>query len=531
VINNSEDRYIKGLDGITYKICPSEKIPNDDPNLPSYCCDQYRKHKPALDLIADVFCGDVKRHLPQWSREPKAAYDARVKRTLFHNVFKPIVSGFPGFLSHLSNKESLYEKLLECENNIDLQGNSLESFQWQVDLAVLRDGCVGVIVDMPSVESEGDEERPSDDVMRAYLVMVDRRDILSWEESVDDGNSCFERVTIRRCIERPVGLYGSEQITTFKSLFDDGSYRTEVICLVQTGRGEECISVVIELGQSTLQEVPLIVYSATDINPLCAEPPLLNLAEKNLSHYNLWSEMRDIIHKLNIPVLVRKGAINSNQDTPPPITIGSNTAIDLVKDGDAFFISPNDAVLTTDRAELDSLMEAMIEDSLRFLSGSSGTQKTATETLLSSSQIRATMSGIARLKVSYLQTVNKKWARYYGVEIDQCEISVNDDLLKLPIDPQSLSALSSMVTSGQLSTITMLEILSEGLRLPDGVTPAQEVQRIAAQQKLQQRRARDELAYQSQLTAQVNDQVNQKSTNNEVKTNGNSGNGKNQNGK
>jgi hypothetical protein len=261
---------------------------------------------------------------------------------------------------------------------------------------------------------------------------------------------------------------------------------------------------VIELGQSTLREVPLVVYSATDIYPLCAEPPLLNLAQKNLAHFELYAEYRDIIQKLNIPVLVRKGAINSNQDTPPPIAIGSNTAIDLTKDGDAKFISPNDSVLTTDRAELDSLLQSMNEDSLRFLSGSSGTTKTATEALLSSSQIQATMAGIARLKTSFLQEMNRKWAAYYGVIVDHCDISVNQDLLKLPIDAQTLSALSGMVTANQLSVITLLEIMKDGLRLPDGVKPAQEVQRIAAQMKLQQRRARDELTYQRQLTAQVN---------------------------
>jgi hypothetical protein len=112
--------------------------------------------------------------------------------------------------------------------------------------------------------------------------------------------------------------------------------------------------------------------------------------------------------------------------------------------------------------------------------------------------------------------------------IDHCEIGINTDLLKLPIDPQSLTALSSMVEKNQLSVITLLEIMAEGLRLPDGVIPAQEVQRIAAQQKLQQRRARDELAYQSQLTAQVNDQL---TNDKQVPKNGNSGNGKNQSAK
>ncbi|WP_214671898.1 hypothetical protein, partial [Escherichia coli] len=79
------------------------------------------------------------------------------------------------------------------------------------------------------------------------------------------------------------------------------------------------------------------------------------------------------------------------------------------------------------------------------------TTKTATEALLSSSQIQATMAGIARLKTSFLQSVNKKWAAYYGVTVDQCDISVNTDLLKLPISSDTLNALSAMAEKNQLS--------------------------------------------------------------------------------
>lgn len=511
--------YITDVYGVSHLVCPADRIPTDDPDLPSYLCSDYRANAEKLDLVRKVFNDEVSCFLPRWNREPMGAYKDRVERTKYvaNNAYKAIVSGFPGLLSSLDNKENLYEKLLENEENIDLRGNSLHSVVWQIDLDVIDSGCVGVLVEMPQVDPDDD----SSDEPRGYLVPVDRRDILSWN-LVSDGCGVFERVTIRRCIERPVGLYGTETITTFRTFFDDGSWRSEVICLVKKGQGEEYISVLVDYGESTLKEVPLVIYSATSTNPLTTPPPLYNVAKLNVGLYQLLSEARDIIHKLNLPVAVREGAINNAGETPPPMILGSNTGIDVVKGGKFYFVSPDSSVLETDREEMATILQAMQDESLRFLSGSSGTQKTATEALLSSSQIQATMAGIARLKTSFLQEINRKWAAYYGVEIDHCDISVNQDLLKLPIDAQTLSALSGMVSADQLSVITLLEVMKEGLRLPDGVIPSLEIKRIAAQQTLRHKQARDDLAYQSQLNSQVNQQNNQQQN-----SNGNFGNNQN----
>ena len=133
------------------------------------------------------------------------------------------------------------------------------------------------------------------------------------------------------------------------------------------------------------------------------------------------------------------------------------------------------------------------------------------------------MAGIARLKVSYLQQLNRKWALYYGVTVDQCDISVNQDLLKLPLSSDTLNALSTMAEKNQLSTITLLEMMKEGLIMPEGVNPALEIKRISAQEKLQHKKARDALEYQQRMTAQVNDQLN---NDKQVQKNGNFGNGK-----
>lgn len=484
------------VDGVQYNVCPEDKIPTDDADLPSYQCEEYRELKADLDLIEAIFeeeLDDVSSYLYQWSHEPKKAYETRKKNTLFHNYFGPIVNGFPGFLSKLRNVDTLYESILEHQDNVDLQGNSLNSFMWQTDRMCIRDGMVGLRLDMPRlprdetgnviVKTEADRKLLQG--VRPYLVLVDRRNILSWDTHIVSGKMVLERVTVRECVYIPNGLFGSTEIYQYRTSFSDGSYVVHILTIDE--RTNDVQAVIVDAGESSLKEQSLMLYSATDIYPLEAKPPLLNVARKNIAYYQLYSEYRQIIQKLNTPVPVRKGVVMAgSSEPPPPMILGANTGIDVPKDGDFKFESPDGSVLATDEKELANIAQSMYEDSLRFLSGST-TIKTATEALLSSSQAQATMSGIATLKESLLQELNRKWAAYYNVVVDRCNIKVNQDLLKLPLSAPELTSLSKMCSEGQLSIITLLELMAEGLRLPEGIKPAQEVQRIAAQKRKEQK--------------------------------------------
>jgi hypothetical protein len=46
-----------------------------------------------------------------------------------------------------------------------------------------------------------------------------------------------------------------------------------------------------------------------------------------------------------------------------------------------------------------------------------------------------------------------------------------------------------MVTDGQLSVITLLELMKEGKRLPAQINPSKEVQRLSAQLRLREKQS------------------------------------------
>lgn len=504
------DKFVT-IQGISYKLAPETKIPNDDPSLPSYQGDDLRDRSGELEFILDMFIGakrwagvaglkdegKAKNYIPPWSREPKEEYPKRVKRTLFHNFFAPAVKGFPGFLSDIRNVETLYPGIVENISDVDLQGNNLTSFLWQADLKVIRDGFCGVLVDMPRiprdakgnklVRSLADQKKVN---ARPYLVLIDRRDIMSVSESFVNGKRQTERITIKEYVNQTLGDFGSEVITRYKTFWSDGRYLVQVLI----ERDDKVVAVTVEEGYSDLKMVPIVLYSATDICPLDAEPPLLNLAEKNRAYYELYSEYREIIHKMNTPVPVRIGVMMpGGGDDLPDMVFGANTGIDVPQGGDFKFAELSGNVLATDRAELTALEVAMNSDSLKFLSGG-GVEKTATEAVLESSQLQATLSGIATLKESAIEQIASVWAGYYGKPEQGGRCQVNQDLLKMPLNAVEIQALSSLATQSQISVITLLELLKEGKRLPDSVKPSQEIQRLAAQFKLRIKQQKEAMA-------------------------------------
>lgn len=532
----AKDQFIE-ISGLRYKLAPEHKIKTNDPSLPSYQMASLADNNDRLEFVLDMFIGksrwvspyevkDVSKtenYLPQWSREPDDEYHKRVKRTLFHNFFAPAVKGFPGFLSGIQDTDKLYQGIRDNINDIDLQGNNLVSFLWQADLNVIRDGFCGILVDMPRIPRNEKGQKivrtladQKSIKIRPYLGLIDRRNILWVSSEYINGQIEIVEITIREYVDS--GKRGENKICRYKTFYSDGSYKIEVLIDVD----DEVLAVIVDEGVSDLKEVPIVLYSATDINPLEADPPLENVAEKNQAYYELYSEYREIIHKMNTPVPVRIGLMmpgGMNHADLPPMVFGANTGIDVPQGGDFKFAELNGNVLDTDRKELDSLELAMNQDSLRFLSGNTN-DRTAAEVRLDSSQTQATLSGIATLKESAIQQVAEKWAGFYGKRDKGGYCTVNRDLLDMPLTEGEMNALSNLAAQNHISVITLLEILRQGKRLPKGVNPSQEIRRLEAQFKLRVKQQQQVLGQQKTLEL--------KQTSNQKDNNNGNGNGKNQ---
>lgn len=415
--------------------------PSIDPTLPSFLHSNYVEVQDELDLVWNVWSdlkGCKKQYLPREQAEPDRAYRNRLERTHFDNRFTPAIKGHAGLLSEFTLTDEVPDSIVTHEKDIDGQGNDLTTFFTEADEMVIRDGGCAILVEYP----------PEDDLIvsnrdlieagrRPYLVLIDRRDILNWSVEYRNGKPFINRVTIRIVQQVDDGEFGTRQQVLYRVL-RPGNWQTWEILK----SGQKWTKRLVDEGVTSLDRVPIVWYSISESKLFQGKPPFLNLARLNIEHLQKRSSLNECLHKINLPVPVRKGAkpIQAQMPGQPPqmprLTIGPNSVVDIPENGDFYFAEPTGNAIAASQADIEKLEKAMDRVSLSFLSGSE-TAKTATEVVLDTAQTQATLKGMATRKESASQQVFEIWIDYTG-EPTSGSLDVNESVLQIPPTPQDI---------------------------------------------------------------------------------------------
>lgn len=465
--------------------------PIDDPELVSYVRPELRALSDELERVRDCFNllrGDkVKgKYLAQEYGEPDEAYIGRLNRSTYTPVFRDAIRAFAGLLGNYQVSEppkSLDDNL----ENVDMMGSSLNKFLGELDQLVLRDGGAAVLVEMPpeqQVESALEEIEAG---RRPYLVPVERADVINWRTRITGGREIVEFAVIRTVMEMPSedGQYGCN-VEPVYVLLTPGQYQK--IRLVRNNNSR-WTQQVIEQGMTSLPTVPLVWYGSTGSRFGIGSIPLAGLADLSIQHYQLRSDLAELIHKLSMPVAVRKGAPTDMHGRPAPLTIGPNTAIDLPVEGSFEFAEPNGSSLAQHQAEITHVEALMDRSSLAFIYGSQ-TTKTATEAVLQGAQIQAQVATLIENKESAFDLILRLWTSYTGEKIALTTgIEISDNLIQRPLEAQEVQAYLGLFGANAISHQTLLEELQRGHALSQEIDVEEEIKRISEEKRKAQEEA------------------------------------------
>lgn len=415
-----------------------------DPSLPSFIHPELEEVMDELNLVHDSWkeLKDCKeKYLPREDSEPPRAYKSRVLRTPFDSRFKPAIKAHAGLLSEFS-LEDVAPTIEENQDNIDLQGTDLVTFSTTLDEMVLRDGGCGVIVDYPSEPDNITNAAEQFQLgFRPYLVAVNRRNILNWQIEYIAGAPILQRLVIKQSKLLPVGEYGVEEQTVYK-VFTPGRYSVFKI----EERGGKYQAILLEQNTLGISEIPFRWYSVTDDRPFKGMPPFLNLANLNIEHFQKRSSLNEILHKCNLPIIVRRGVaeppgrrIADGAPPPPKLVIGANYVVDVPKDGGLEIVEPSGNAISATQEDIRKLEDAMDRVSLAFLTGGEAA-RTATEVVMDSSQTQCTLKNVARRKESFMQSLFSLWVQYTGEESGG-SIKVNESILQIPANAQEVQVI------------------------------------------------------------------------------------------
>lgn len=458
--------------------------PINDPSLVSYHRPELVILLPQLEQAFDCWTllnsgglGLAKeKYLHREPAEPQTAYQARLDRSTYTPIYRDSIRSYAGLLSRFQVIDAP-ASLENNDDNVDLQGSSLQSFLTMIDELALRDGGAFLMVDMMPEGQKNNFFDQMNDGRHPYLIGVKRADVINWQVSYDRGIETIDRVTVRqlRSVPDPAG-FGSTMEPIYYVLTPG---KVESYKLVKTDAHRFENQKIDEINTS-LPIVPLVWYGATTTQFAQGDLPMDGLADLSIQHFQMRSDLGELLHKCAMPVPVRKGAAMGPDGKPAPLILGPNTAVDLPSEGgDFMFAEPSGKSIERHQSEIQHVEELMDRSSLNFLYGAN--VKTATEASLRASQVASSVSALVRSKISMFNTVIRLWAWYAGESeqiTDESGLAINDSLINKPLGASEMAQLVNLYTNELMSKRTVLDELQRGGILDPDLVIEAELERI-----------------------------------------------------
>ncbi len=407
--------------------------------------------EPHWGLIETMLTGTYgirkghRKFLFQEPRELDEAYDNRLSRSVLSPFYVRLERMLAGMLTRKPVRlDDVSDVIREQLFDVDLQGNDLQSWLFQTSKICIRYGHVGVLVDAPKA---GDNGRP-------YWISVSPRDILGWRSELKDGKQELTQLRLQEKIVVPDGLYGEKQVEQVRVL-TPGAF--EIHQKDQQGDFK-----VVDEGRTSLSAIPFSVAYSNRMGVLESIPPLADIAELNLQHYQVQSDLSNQLHISAVPMLAIFGFPQSAEE----ISAGPGEAISLPSESDAKFIEPAGNSYDAQFRRLEQIASQINELGLAAVLGSKLVGETAEAKRIDRSQGDSTMMVVAQQMQDMIDNCLRFHAEYMQ-EPNAGSSLVNRDFMGTRLEPLEIQALLQLYTAGTITQETLLLQLEAGEVLGD----------------------------------------------------------------
>ena len=407
--------------------------------------------EPHWGLIETLLSGTYgirkghRKFLFQEPRELDEAYDNRLQRSVLAPYYVRLERMLAGMLTRKPVRlDDVSDVIREQLFDVDLQGNDLQTWLFQASRISIRYGHVGVLVDAPA---SGENGRP-------YWVSYTPRDILGWRAELKDGKQELTQLRLQEKIVVPDGLYGEKQVEQVRVL-TPGAF--EIHQKDQQGDFK-----VVDEGRTSLSDIPFSVAYSNRMGVLESIPPLADIAELNLQHYQVQSDLSNQLHISAVPMLAIFGFPQSAEE----ISAGPGEAISLPSESDAKYIEPAGNSYDAQFRRLEQIASQINELGLAAVLGSKLVGETAEAKRIDRSQGDSTMMVVAQQMQDMIDNCLRFHAEYMQ-EPNAGSSLVNRDFMGTRLEPLEIQALLQLYTAGTITQETLLLQLEAGEVLGD----------------------------------------------------------------
>jgi len=416
--------------------------------------------EPHWGLIETLLGGTYKirkghrKYLPQEPREQDISYDARLLRSVLAPYYVRLERMLAGMLTRKPVRlDDVPDVIREQLFDVDLQGNDLQTWLFAASRICIRYGHVGVLVDAPAAGQNG----------RPYWVTYTPREILGFRTELKDGKQELAQLRLAEKIVVPDGLYGEKQVEQVRVL-TPGAFEIHQ-------KDQKGDFVIVDEGTTSLSEIPFSVAYSNRMGVLESLPPLADIAELNLQHYQVQSDLSNQLHISAVPMLALFGFPAAAEE----ISAGPGEAMALPENSDARYIEPAGNSYEAQFKQLDRIAEQINALGLASILGSKLSAETAEAKRIDRSQGDSTMMVVAQQMQDLIDNCLRFHAEYMQERTAGSSL-VNRDFMGIRLDPQEIQALLQLYTAGTITQETLLLQLEAGEVLGDDFDVEQEIE-------------------------------------------------------
>lgn len=387
------------------------------------------------------------KYLPKFPAEDQESYDYRLATsTLFNGLGRTLENMAAKPFAEAITYTDIDPAAEEWLENIDLSGNNLTVFAHSVFTEGMAKGLTHILVDMPStVDAEGrqkyitkaDEKAAG---LRPYMIHIKPGQVLGWRSQ--KGADGVERLTMLRmmeCIEEDDGPFGVKSVPQVRVLIPGAwaTYRED-----KQKKGEWNL---FEEGRTSIDFIPLVTFYTKRTGFMTAVPPLLDLADLNIKHWQSSSDQDSILHTARVPLLSITGLTEDDK-----VEIGAKSFLRLPMGAEAKYVEHTGAAISAGRESLQDL-----ENQMRAMGGEllveTQVASTATQNNIEDSEAKCQLSRMVQSEEDTLDNALDMMHRWMNLEYSGT-VDIYDDF----------SSDAILATAGPF-VLALIQLVSNGL--------------------------------------------------------------------
>ena len=430
----------------------------------------------AVSLGTEYLRDNSQSFLPLEPREDYTAYLARVNRAVFSPYTQRLVRAAAGLI--LRKPISLIGDSYWTDifaKDVDGCGSDLDEYARRNIICALTYGHSHTLVDFPAPTAAKSlaEERALN--RRPYWIDVDPTNIYGWrlDREVNYGDLIQVRIAEQAVVA--TGEFG-ERVFNQVRVIEPGQYRiyrekeSSKAMYEENGAyvgnfdapaGEKEYEL-IESGEYSLGEIPLVTVYTGKTDTMTSKPPLLDIAYLNLAHFQRQADLIHSLHVASQPMLVLEGWDDQTKD----MAISVNYAMATQPGNKVYYVEPASSAFEAQASEIDELQRQMSSLGISTLSQQKFVAESADARRLDRVDTNSMLSMVSLDLEQKLQKAFNLSAEY--LQIDPPEVKITRDFDVDRLIGQDITALNSLFEQKVIDREEFRQILVEGEVLPSG---------------------------------------------------------------